>query len=75
LPATPDLQRLYDDHRAALSRSGGPPVIVSPIVYGYAAGPRTHPARLAPRAVGALSVVQAAVLAGQLMVVLENFAL
>jgi hypothetical protein len=27
---TPELQRLYDDHRAAPARSGAPPVIVSP---------------------------------------------
>ena len=40
--------------------------------YGHAVRPRTHPARLAPRAVGALSVVQTVVLAGQLMVVPEN---
>ena len=40
--------------------------------YGHAVRPRTHPARLAPRAVGVLSFVQTVVHAGQLVAVPEN---
>jgi hypothetical protein len=59
--------------RAACAVIGVPyPVRRESIVYGYAVRLRTHPARPASRAVGALSVMQAVAVAGQLMVVLEN---